>query len=211
MHCDTFKEIENSLNSRCFYSDILGAATLPLLSLHREVRGCAAIAPFNDGYTLIREKGEQYAGSLVKEGFPNTFLNIYQKLLFGKYTEHSGVKGINSTSIPVFIAHGNRDSVISFGGQSIISHMSELRQENVTYYVGTGCQSGHNTILHSPQAVAYQEQVKADLAQLKKQKDGNLSEAELEAFCSQVDHALYSQVNEELMHQIVVMFNKARK
>lgn len=189
-----------------------GYAVTSALALHKNVRACAAIAPFNDGYTLIEEKGEQYAGPLsdvLTGGFPKAFLKVYQKYLFKDYTKLNAVKGINSTDIPVFIAHGNKDAVISFGEQSVISHKSEIREANVTYYVGTDARSGHNTILHSTRAIAYREKVKNDLKQLKEEKDRELTQEELAAFCKTVDHALYSEVNEDLMKQIVAVFNKS--
>ena len=188
-----------------------GYAAASVLAIHGNVKACAVIAPFNDGYTLIAEKGEQYAGpfaDIVKAGFPKIFLDVYQKYLFGKYTEHNAVKGINSTGVPVFVAHGNEDSVISFNGQSVISHRKEIREKNVVYYVGTGLQSGHNTILHSQRAVEYQEKVKNDLKELKKEKDRDLTKEELAEFCDGVDHTLYSEVNADMMSAIVEMFDK---
>ena len=78
----------------------------------------------------------------------------------------------------------------------------------MTYYVGTGAHGGHNTILHSEQAVAYQKQVEKELKQLKKEYDRDLTPEEQAQFCKGVDHALYSQVNTEMMQTIVDMFNK---
>ena len=189
-----------------------GYAVCSVLSLHKGIRACCAVAPFNDGYTLIEEKGEQYAGpfsDVVKQGFPKKFLDAYQSILFGKYTSLNAVKGINSTDIPVYIAHGRGDKVISFSGQSVISHKSEIRTDNVVYYVGTGAHSGHNTILHSVRAVEYQELVKNELKRMKKEKDRSLTEEELASFSSGVDHALYSEVNTQMMDEIVNLFEKS--
>ena len=189
-----------------------GYAATSVLSIHKNIRGCAAVAPFNSGYTLFVEKGEQYMApfeDMLKFDFPKDFLNTYQALLFRDYTNYSAVKGINSTNIPVYIAHGNRDFVISFGHQSVISHRDEIRKKNVTYYVGTGPQAGHNTILHSLRAIAYQEKVEKNLKRLKDAYDRDLTQEELTEFCNGVDHALYSEVNEELMQDILTMFNKA--
>lgn len=191
-----------------------GYAATSVLSLHKNVKACAAIAPFNDGYTLISEKGEQYAGpfsDIVKDGFPKKFLNVYQKYLFGKYTNLNAVKGINSTDIPVFIAHGKNDRVISFDGQSVISHRSEIRENNVVYYVGAGAQSGHNTILHSDRAVEYQEKIKNDLKEIRKNKGRELTNEELSAFCDGVNHSLYSEVNTVMMDEIVDVFENSLK
>ena len=191
-----------------------GYAATSVLSIHKNIRGCAAVAPFNSGYTLLVEKGEQYMApfsDMVRIDFPEEFLNAYQTLLFRDYAKYSAVKGINSTDIPVYIAHGNRDFVISFGHQSVISHKDAIRSKNVTYYIGTDVQSGHNTILHSPRAVAYQKKVEKDLKQLKKTYDRDLTQDELADFCNGIDHALYSEINMEMMQDILNMFNDALK
>ena len=185
-----------------------GYAATSVLAIHQDIKACAAIAPFNSGYTLIAEKGEQYVGPLAG-GIPRIFLDVYQKILFKEYTKYTGVKGINSTDIPVLIAHGDKDSVIPFDKQSIISRRNEIRLDNVYYYVGKDEHSGHNTIMHSKAAVHYQEEVAVRLAELKAQKGKDLTEEDLKAFCDTIDHSLYSEVNEELMEQIVNMFNKA--
>jgi dipeptidyl aminopeptidase/acylaminoacyl peptidase len=179
-----------------------GYAAASVLSLHRDIKACAVIAPFNSGYTLIYEKSKQYAGPLAG-GTPKIFLDVYQKILFKDYTRYDAVKGINSSNIPVLIAHGNEDEIIGFDKQSVIARKDELRSENVFYYVGKDENSGHNTIMHSARAVEYQKKIASELEELK-----DASDEELKAFCSTVDHALYSEVNEELMRQIVEMFNK---
>lgn len=184
-----------------------GYAATSVLSLHKNIKACAAIAPFNNGYTLIAEKGEQYVGSLAG-GIPKIFLDVYQKILFKDYTKYDGVKGINSTNIPVLIAHGDRDKVIPFDRQSVISLRHEIRRDNVVYYVGKDEHSGHNTIMHSKAAVRYQKEVAEKLADLKARKGKDITENDLKAFCDTVNHSLYSEVNEELMCQIIDMFNK---
>jgi len=186
-------------------------AATSVLSIHKNIRGCAAVAPFNSGYTLLAEKGEQYMSpfsDMFRLDFPEEFLNTYQTLLFRDYTKYNAVDGINSTDIPVYIAHGNRDFVISFNHQSVISHKNEIRKENVTYYIGTDAQAGHNTILHSLRAVAYQDKVEKDLKRMKDKYDRDLTQAEMTKFCNGVDHALYSEVNVEMMQAILNMFNK---
>ena len=184
-----------------------GYAVTSVLALHKNIKACAAIAPFNSGYTLIYEKGEQYAGPFVG-GIPKVFLDVYQKILFKNYTKYDAVKGINSTDIPVLIAHGNEDSVISFSYQSVISRKDQIRKNNVFYYVGTDENAGHNTIMHSKAAVKYQKKVAKELAQLKESKGEALSEKDLKDFCATVNHSLYSEVNDDLMCQIIDTFNK---
>lgn len=191
-----------------------GYAATAVLSIHKNICGCAAIAPFNSGYTLFVEKGEQYTSlfpNTLKTDFPKEFLDAYQTMLFKDYTKYDAVQGINSTDIPVYIAHGNRDSVIGFEHQSVISHRVEIRQNNVMYYIGTDTQAGHNSILHSTRAVAYQDKVKEDLKRLKKEYGRELTYEELSGFCGGVDHSLYSEVNMDMMQEILSMFNNEIK
>ena len=188
-----------------------GSAATAVLSIHKNLCGCSAVAPFNSGYTLFVEKGEQYTSlfpDTMRIDFPKEFLDTYQKLLFKDYTKYDAVQGINSTDVPVYIAHGNHDSVIGFAHQSVISHRDEIRKSNVTYYIGTDTQAGHNTILHSPRAVAYQNKVENELKRLKKEYGRELTREEMTEFCSSIDHALYSEVNMEMMQDILNMFNK---
>ncbi len=189
-----------------------GYAATSVLSIHKNIRGCAAVAPFNSGYTLFVEKGEQYSSpfsDMFQIDFPKEFLNTYQTQLFKDYIKYNAVDGINSTDIPVYIAHGKRDFVIGFDHQSVISHRDEIRKQNVLYYIGTDSQAGHNTILHSTRAVAYQEKVEKDLKRLKKEYGRELTQEEQTEFCNGVDHALYSEINMEMMQAILNMFNKA--
>lgn len=182
-----------------------GYAAASVLSLHKSVAACAAIAAPNNGYTLILEKGEQYGGQLASEGIPEVFLNVYQKFLFGKYTKFDAVKGINSTSIPVLIAHGDSDSVIDIDRQAIYAHKNEIRADNVQYYRATGVQGGHDTVWHSKASSRYRESLQPKLKSIK--KDKTMPYEEKVAVFDGIDHRLYSEVNAELFEKIVKMFD----
>ena len=180
-----------------------GYAVTSVLELHKGISACAAIAPVNNCYTLILDKGKQYAGAFADEGLPKTFLNAYQEILFGKYAKCSGVRGINSVDIPVLIAHGVDDKIISFDGQSIISRKNEIFNPNVFYYVGTGLIGGHDSIWHSKRSEEYRRKVAADLKKLKDITGDEFSTSELMEFYSKVDNELYSEINYELMADIL--------
>ena len=184
-----------------------GYAVSSVLSLHKEVRACACIAPMNNGSTIMLEKGEQYVGKAAKA--PAPIINAYQKLLFKDYTKYSGVLGINSVDIPVLIAQGVNDNVITYNGQSIMAHKDELTNPNVRYYVGKGLQGGHDSVWHSMESIVYQNEVESERRLLEMQKGGKLSYEQEAEFTSTLDHDLYSAVNVELMQQILEMFNSA--
>ena len=182
-----------------------GYAVSSALSLHKEVRACACIAPMNNGYTVMVEKGEQYAGKAALISKP--VFNVYQKMLFGDYVEFSGVKGINSVDIPVLIAQGVDDKVITYNGQSITAHKSEITNPNVIYYDGVGTQGDHNNIWHSIAAANYQSEVASGLKKLQLEKGEKLTREEKAAYYSGIDHRLYSEVNQPLMDKIIRMFD----
>ena len=185
-----------------------GYAVASVLPLHKRVAACATIAAPNNGYTLILEKGEQYAGLLASKGIPQAFLNVYQKILFGKYTEFDSVQGINSADIPVLIAHGDSDNVIDINLQAIYAHKDEIRKDKVEYYCATGLQGGHDTVWHSKASAQYRREMDGKIKAVKKDKD--MPYEEKVAFFDTIDHRLYSEVNAELMKKIVKRFDTVR-
>ena len=188
-----------------------GYAVTSVLALRQNIRACAAIAPVNNCYTLILEKGRQYAGGMADAGLPKVFLEAYQKVLFGKYADCSGTQGINSTTIPVLIAHGTDDKIISYSGQSIIAHKEEITNPNVEYYVESGVQGGHDSIWHSERSAEYRQKVADDLKKLKDITGDEFSVNELIEFYSKVDDELYSEINYELMADVLKTYDSTLK
>ena len=184
-----------------------GYAAASVLELHKDIRACACIAPMNNGYTIMQEKGEQYVGKLSMVSKP--IFNAYQKMLFKKYVNYSGVQGINSVSTPVFIAQGVDDKIITYTGQSIMAHRDEITNPNVIYYETVGLQGDHNNIWHSIDSIAYQNKVSSGLKKLEIEKGSKLSKEEKITYYNTVNHTLYSEVNGELMGQILQMFDNA--
>lgn len=182
-----------------------GYAATSVLSLCDGIRACASIAAMHDACMLMTEKAEQYVGKIGK--FPEPFFNLYQKMIFGDYVNCNAIRGINQSNIPVLVAHGRTDETISFEKQSVIAYKDEITNPYVRYYIGEGLQGSHTGIWHSDASERYQRQVKADLRALEKEK-GNLTYEEKAAFYAEVDHALYSEVNVELMNQIKQLFDE---
>ena len=186
-----------------------GYAAASVLELHPEVDGCALIAPMYNGATVMVDKSAELYGDILRISEPMFYL--YQKHLFGEYIEYNGVRGINSTDIPVLIAQGVDDDVMTMNGLSITAHKDEITNPNVTYYYGYGLQGGHTEIWHSKESVEYQNQIADALEMLYNENDGNPSYDQLVEFYSNVDHRLYSEVNEELVSLIISTFEKNLK
>ena len=183
-----------------------GYAASSVLALHSDIKAAALLAPINDATSVMLETAEKYAGKIVYSSKP--IFSAYQKYIFGDYVNYNGVVGINSTNIPVLIAQGVDDDIISADRQSITAHLDELTNPNVTVYWGSGYQASHTGIWHSTQAEQYQRSVK-DLIKAREREIGEkLADAELAAIYSSVDHRLYSEVNAELVDLIIKTFDK---
>ncbi len=184
-----------------------GYAVTSVLAIHKNVKACVGIAPMRDATTIMIEKSEQYVGKLAE--IPKPIINAYQKSLFKEYMQYNAIKGINSVNIPVLIAHGIDDKVITYGEQSIIAEKDKIINSNVKYLECFGLQGGHDTLWHSIDAIAYQKKVESQLEKLKIEKKRKLTNEEKAEFYKTVNHDLYSAVNEELMREIILTFNSA--
>lgn len=188
-----------------------GFAVTAVLNIVKGIKACASISGFNNGYTLLMEKGSQYAGELATQGVHKDFLDYYQKHLFGKYINYLGINGINKSKIPVFLAHGMEDEVIDYDLQSLISKRDEITNPNVTYYFGTGLLAKHCSILYSENSNEYQEEVNNELKKIgkenKRDKDKQI-EQKIE-YLKSVNHYLYSEINYPLFDQIIKFYKEA--
>ncbi len=186
-----------------------GYAATAVLALQSDIKGCAVIAPMRNGATMMIEKSEQYVGKLAKAATP--IFNTYQKMLFGNYCDYDAIVGINKSNIPILIAHGVDDTVITIDGQSITAKMNEITNPNVVYYYGTGLQGDHNNIWHSEASACYQLKVDSELKLMEIKKGNPLTYEEKKEYYKNINHELYSEVNRELMDGIINLFNNALK
>lgn len=183
-----------------------GYAASSVLALHSEVKAAALIAPMNNGATVMLEKGEQYAGKVAYAAKP--IFASYQKILFGDYVNYNGVVGINSTDVPVLIAQGVDDTVITPDGQSVTAHLDELTNSSVTLYWGKGSQGSHTGIWHSVESEEYQRQIAGCIKKMEMELGRELTSSEKAEIYATVDHNLYSQVNLQLIELIIQTFEK---
>ncbi len=183
-----------------------GYAVNSVLALKKGIKACASIASVNNAYTIVLEKGYQYGGDIASEGFPKEFLNTYQRLLFGKYTEYSSLQGLNSVKIPMLVAHGMSDETIDYKTQSLICHKDDFKNPNVQLYYGVANQGGHDSIWHSAQSNDYQQEVDEHLKEMKR-----ASYEEKKEYIKSVNHYLYSEINYTLFDEIINLYKSALK
>ena len=207
-------------------------AAVAVTALHDDILACAAIAPMENAFDMVFEKGSFYSKSalpLVAFGVPlvseiatltqasKPILTAVQKQSFSRWTKDldrywnvSGVDAINSRSIPYLIAHGDRDMVVDYASNvSLIGNRNDIRNPMVQYYVGHDKQSGHDTIWHSDRAVEYQDYIEGEIKKVKKHDNQHDDINEVAVYCMTINHALFSEINEELFDKIATMFDTA--
>ena len=186
-----------------------GYAVCAVLSLQDKINACASVAGMNNGFTIISEKADQYAGKIAAPSKP--FFDIYQRFLFKDYVKYDAIKGINNSNIPIVLAHGVDDKLILFNKQSIISCNNKFKNGNIKYYIGKGFQGDHTDILYSNKAIIYRKELESELKLLEMKKGSKLTYQEKQEFNQSIDHIRYSEINEELMQLVVDTFNSALK
>lgn len=183
-----------------------GNAVASVLPIHREVQAVVCIAPMNDASTLMVETGRQYVSYAAYTVKP--IFDAYQDYLFGEFTEYNGIRGINSTDIPVLIAQGLNDGTIPHDTLAMTAYLDEITNSNLSIYYAEGLQGTHTGIWHSEDAEEYAAQVQTALEQAEEEKGEELTYEEKVAFYQTIDHHRYSAVNEELFQEIFQTFEK---
>lgn len=176
-----------------------GCAVLSVLSIHREICACAALAPVNDASELMLETAKGKIGKIAKITKP--FFSFFQKLVFGKYTSFNAVNGINSLSIPVLIVESEDDEVLSLGDISVFNKRDKITNPMAEFVSVKGF-GGHSGLWHSENSVRYKQKVDGEY----KIMGRRWNYGEKVKYFSKVNHNLYSQPNEKLVRKIVGIF-----
>lgn len=124
-----------------------GYAACCSLKDNKNISAVISVAGLNSAMEAVVAPAKDYVGFLAYCGYP--FLWSYQSMLFGSdITSRSAAECISDTNVPVFIAHGTKDSVVPVDKVSVMSHKSEIQGENVTYYLSDKeGENGHTDIL----------------------------------------------------------------
>lgn len=124
-----------------------GYAACVALKDNKNISAVISVAGLNSAMEAVVAPAKNYVGPLVYVGYP--FLWSYQSMLFGSdITSRTAAECIENTNVPVFIAHGTKDSVVPIDDNAIMAYKDEIKRENVTYYLSdkTG-ENGHTDIL----------------------------------------------------------------
>lgn len=161
------------------------------------IKASVSISGYNNAYTLMIDKAYKKAGFITYIGLPA--INIIQNIKFKGYTKYSATSGINNTTTPFLIMHGDNDQTIVYNETSIYSCKSKITNNNVTYKIFEN--KTHTSILYNDEAILYQQEVTSHLNSLK-------SYEEKVNYVFKVDDDKYSGVNLSLLDEVITFYNK---
>lgn len=184
-----------------------GYAVTAVLNFDHEIAASASIAGYSDPMEMMTEFTERMMGNATYAVYP--FMWIYNKWLFGGYSDLSAIDGINNSDTPVLIIHGNEDAMISYDRSSIISKRNKIVNPNVEYitYSEQGI-NGHSSIFNSKNSVEYIEKINKDYEQLFDKYNGEIPDSEIENYYASVDREKVNAVNDEMLNSINEFYEK---
>ena len=166
-----------------------------------DVDACVTMSGYNSPVDVLMEFTERMMGPAAVTQYPTMWLN--NKLAFGADADRTALDGINKTSAPVLIIHGNADAVVEYDGSAIIAQRERISNENVQYLVmdKPGC-NGHNSYFYTARANQYLNQKAEELADLSKQYPDGIPEDVIATFMEGYDYKRANEASPELIDAI---------
>ncbi len=186
-----------------------GYAAASVLTLKKNINAAAIIAPVRDSTCMIIDKAAEYAGDFMDVAIK--VVDAYQQMLFGDYVKYDVISGINSSNIPILIVQGYNDEVINYDNLSVMTQQNMITNKNVRFYLKKGLQGGHDSILHSERANIYRKQIEQKKPFSVKKSGSDLFDESIVNYYKNINHELYSEINIELIDEIINIFDKTIK
>lgn len=186
-----------------------GYASAAVLNFDHDIKACVTLSGYCDPMTELTEASELILGGKQAQ-YMYPFVWIYNKLMFGRYSDLSAVDGINKSGIPVLVVHGTNDQTVRYDGAAIMNQQSRITNPNVQYVtMDKTRRKGHNSYLYSAKTIKYiRKKLDPQFNLMLKQYKGNIPNKALEAFYRSVDKKLANGVNGELLDRITDFFDE---
>lgn len=178
-----------------------------LCSSRDSVKAVAAVSAFSDVPKMTLEYACSNMGVLGYLEYP--IMLLYQYILFGDELERSAVDEINASDTPVLAIHGTSDETVSFLGASLSAREAQITGTNFQTFTVEG--GKHYGILRSEEAVAYLDSYNDAAYELFRQYNGEVPAYLIDQFYEQYDREKMSELNAEMMQQIVLIYKNSRE
>lgn len=176
-----------------------GYAAAMMCMYNHNITAIATVGAVNSPMEITMEWSKNYAGNFAYTGYPTLY--AYQSMVFGKDIMNTTcAEALDLKDTPALIIHCRNDETVSITGASIYAHKDEVENENAEFMLyDKEKNSGHTTLLYTPEANHYREQTLSRYEMLKERFEGNVPEKEELEFLSSVDPMKAKEPNEELI------------
>ncbi len=176
-----------------------GYAAAMMCMFDHNITAIATVGAVNSPMEITMEWSKNYAGNFAYTGYPTLY--AYQSMVFGKdIMSTTCAEALDLKDTPALIIHCRNDETVSITGASIYAHKDEVENENAEFMLyDKEKNSGHTTLLYTPEANFYRDKALNRYEMLKERFDGNIPETEEEKFLSEIDPLKAKEPNEELV------------
>lgn len=182
-----------------------GYAVAAILNYDHDITASVSVSGYNTPMELLMEQGKTMMGKFSDIVYP--YIWLYQKYLFGSFSNVSAINSINSTDTPVMIIHGSNDYTILYDGASIISKRDRITNPNVIYKV---CQNenhdGHNNLFMSENAVRYNDELNEYYEEINNQYNGDIPTQVIKDFYAEVDKFKISDLDDQYISDVLSFY-----
>ncbi len=196
---------EQGYENLYLYGMGVGGYSAALCSDTDGVKAVASISAFNSIPDLTLE----YAtGSMSVFGYLEyPIMMLYQFIVFGSDISDDAVSAINSSDVPIIIINGTADDTIKYDGTALINSSADITNPKAVYKAVEG--GLHKSLIRSEAANSLLDKFNTEAYELYNSYDGSVPETEIEKIYNSYSRAEMSELNGELMNEILTVFNSA--
>ena len=169
------------------------------------VKAVASVSAFSSISTLTLQYATENMSIFGYLEYP--IMMLYQYLVFGSAINDDAVSAINTATVPVAIINGTADETILYDNAALINSSSEITNANVIYK--TVENGRHNSLMRSEAANELLDKFNEEAYELYNSYGGSVPTAEIEALYNSYSRVEMSELNTEIMNDILSMFNGA--
>lgn len=178
-----------------------GYSSCAILQDEKDIAAVASMSSFNSSQDMLITQGTQIFGDYVS--FLSPFLNICDKIRFGKYADYTSLKGLSETQVDVILFHSDDDRTIPIETSFNIYAEQLSDKENLTF---VPMSAKKHDVYFSDEATKYRVQSRAALKLIRDDIEEYSVDNEF-LFYLEFDRAQANAVDEAVMGQVVDFFD----
>ncbi|ACM60065.1 serine aminopeptidase S33 family [Caldicellulosiruptor bescii] len=182
-----------------------GYAVCAVLSYSHKIAGVVSCAGFNSPYEIVKTTAINSYGLWGKVILP--YLSLLGKIKFSKLANITALDGIKKSSVPLLVIHSKDDDTVKLEN-SIFEACKHLNKTNVSLKLFDS--KGHDIFL-SDNALKYIRQKRNEFKELTSKYGSykKIPKKILKDFQASINSKLMSEIDQDMMEQIVEFFDNA--